>query len=91
MESIWCVPMMSKRSEKPFLLVTNAAMLLAASPSVGSNDGSAAPHCTPLQLLTPVPCFYGQKTHWIHLTEETSLLNKYITRETPPKHVVMTA
>jgi len=55
--------MTSKRSEKPFLLATNAVMLPAASPSAGSNDGSATPHCAPLQLLMLFPYFCGQKTH----------------------------
>lgn len=88
---VWCAPVTSKPSEKPFLLLTNAATLPAASPSAGSSDGSAAPLHAPLQLLTQIPYFYGQKTHWIHLREETSLLNEYITRETSLKRIFMTA
>lgn len=70
-------------SEERFLLATNAVILPAAFPSVGSKQAVASYFsklCCNYNCKCRFLIFMGQKTRWIHLREGTYLLNEYINK-----------
>lgn len=67
-------------SEERFLLATNAVLLPAAFPSVGSKQAVVSYFsklCCNYNCKCQFLIFVGQKTRWIHLRQGSYLLNKY--------------